>query len=254
MKVGLEQVSGGIGSSRGARILLTVAVLVAMPATALAQTRTDSMSPGVLIITMAALALMPFALIMTTSFVKVAVVLSIARNALGTQQIPPNQVITGLAIMLTVFIMTPVAIDCYDAAGGSLPDQQSSMRQIFDAAQRGKEPVRAFLMKHAQPKEVALFVELAGELDPKRANLLRNSDFQVLIPAFVISELKEAFLIGFFIFLPFLVVDIIVSNILLALGMHMLSPLAISLPFKLLVFIAADGWVLIVSGLVRGYV
>lgn len=254
MKYGGRQALREIGSSRAARILATTVVLVAVPATAMAQTRTDPMSPGVLIITMAALALMPFALIMTTSFVKVAVVLSILRNALGTQQIPPNQVITGLAIMLTVFIMTPVAIDCYNAAGGSLPDQQSSTRQIFDAVQRGKEPVRGFLMKHAQPMEVQLFVDLAGELDPERANILQHNDFQVLIPAFVISELKEAFLMGFFIFLPFLVIDIIVSNILLALGMPMLSPLAISLPFKLLVFIAADGWVLIVSGLVRSYV
>lgn len=248
-----ERVGRSLWTGRRARLLALALMAAAIPGTALAQTRSESMSPGVLIITMAALALAPFALIMTTSFVKVAVVLSIARNAIGTQQIPPNQVITGLAIMLTVFIMTPVAIDTYQAAG-TMPDQQSSMRQIFDAAQRGKEPVRAFLMKHAHSDERALFVGLAGELDPERANLVKDRDFQVLIPAFVISELKEAFLIGFFIFLPFLVVDIIVSNILLALGMHMLSPLAISLPFKLLVFIAADGWVMIVSGLVKGYV
>ena len=216
-------------------------------------------SPIMLIVILGALSLAPFLLIMLTSFVKISVVLSIVRNALGTQQIPPNQVVTGLAFILTIFIMIPTAREVYREAG--LEGQSSTrifseqnVQFLLEGAKRGREPVRRFLDKHTHDRERLLFVELAQRLseDPTPAVDIRS--FQVLIPGFVLSELKEAFEIGFIIFIPFLIIDMVVANILLALGMMMLSPTTISLPFKLLLFVLVDGWFLLVQGLVLGYV
>jgi type III secretion protein R len=216
--------------------------------------------PLILIIALAALALVPFVLLMVTSFVKISVVLSIIRSALGTQQIPPTQVITGLAIILTVYIMAPVGIDMYRVAevdvlrkGGNLFSSET-VGQLLEAGNRAKEPLRGFLAKKVTTKDRILFYSLAKKMrkEEDRASI-SETDFMILTPAFVVSELKEAFQIGFILFVPFLVIDMVVSNILLALGMQMLSPTTISMPFKLLLFVLVDGWYLIAKGLVVGY-
>jgi type III secretion protein R len=197
---------------------------------------------------------------MVTSFVKISVVLSIVRSALGTQQIPPTQVITGLAVILTVYIMAPVGTEMYRAGGVDIwskgPGVFSSetVGSLLGAADKSKEPLRAWLMKKVTTKDRSLFFNLAKKLRKgEDRDAVKNDDFMVIVPAFVVSELKEAFQIGFLLFVPFIVIDMVVANILLALGMHMLSPTTISMPFKLLLFVLVDGWYLIAKGLVVGY-
>jgi type III secretion protein R len=215
--------------------------------------------PLILIIALAAMSLLPFVLLMVTSFVKISVVLGIVRNALGTQQIPPTQVITGLAIILSVYIMAPTGIEMYRAGEvdvlktGQLMSPET-VGQLLAAANRSKEPLRAFLSKKVTTKDRALFFNLAKKMrkEEDRKDITEN-DFLILVPAFVVSELKEAFQIGFILFVPFIVIDMVVANILLALGMHMLSPTTISMPFKLLLFVMVDGWYMIAKGLVVGY-
>jgi type III secretion protein R len=216
--------------------------------------------PVVLILALAALSLVPFVIMMVTSFVKISVVLSIVRNAMGTQQIPPTQVITGLAIILTVYIMAPVGTAMYKAAEldiinpkGALISSQT-VGQLVQAASRSKEPLRDFLTKKVTQKDRVLFFSLAKKMRTEEERKeITDADFMVIVPAFVVSELKEAFQIGFLLFVPFIVIDMVVANILLALGMHMLSPTTISMPFKLLLFVLVDGWYLIAKGLVVGY-
>lgn len=216
--------------------------------------------PLVLMIALAALGLAPFVLLMVTSFVKISVVLSIVRSALGTQQIPPTQVITGLAVILTVYIMAPVGQAMFKAADAGDITEQGDLLQaknvdtLIKAANRGKEPLRDFLLKKVTLKDRTLFYSLALKLrKPEDRVGITERDFLVLTPSFVVSELKEAFQIGFLLFVPFLVIDMVVANILLALGMQMLSPTTISMPFKLLLFVLVDGWYLIAKGLVVGY-
>lgn len=210
------------------------------------------------------MSLAPFILMMTTSFVKIAVVLSLVRQALGTQQIPPNQIITGLALILTVYVMIPVGQEVYRAASHVIRETDSnqpivstaSLDTLKKAAEEGKEPVRSFLLRHVNDQERKLFYGFGKKLKMGEATGEETSDrdFIVLVPAFVISELSEAFKIGFVLFLPFLVIDMVVSNILLSMGMFQLSPITVSLPFKLLLFVLVDGWYLITKGLVAGYV
>ncbi|MCE9666638.1 type III secretion system export apparatus subunit SctR [Myxococcus stipitatus] len=216
--------------------------------------------PLILILALAAMGLVPFALMMVTSFVKISVVLSIVRSALGTQQIPPTQVITGLAVILTVYIMAPVGTSMYREAGVDIwakgPGVFSSetVGSMLGAANKSKEPLRAWLMKKVTVKDRSLFYNLAKKMRTgEDRDAVKDDDFMVIIPAFVVSELKEAFQIGFLLFVPFIVIDMVVANILLALGMHMLSPTTISMPFKLLLFVLVDGWYLIAKGLVVGY-
>lgn len=217
--------------------------------------------PFGLILALAALSLAPFVVIMMTSFVKIAVVLSIIRSALGTQQIPPTQVITGLAFILTIFIMTPVGLDVHrsikDVIKKPVTDivSDASFKLLVDVWNKGNEPIRNFLIKHSHQKDRLLFYTLSKRMRAKedRANLT-HKDFSVIIPAFVISELKEAFQIGFILFVPFIIIDMVIANILLSMGMMMLSPTVISLPFKLLLFVLVDGWYLITRGLILGYV
>lgn len=216
--------------------------------------------PLVLMLALTALGLAPFVLLMVTSFVKISVVLSIVRSALGTQQIPPTQVITGLAIILTVYIMAPVGQAMFKAAdanditqSGGLMDAKT-VDVLITAANKSKEPLRDFLLKKVTNKDRTLFYSLALKLrKPEDRVNITERDFLVLVPSFVVSELKEAFQIGFLLFVPFLVIDMVVANILLALGMQMLSPTTISMPFKLLLFVMVDGWYLIAKGLVVGY-
>jgi len=182
---------------------------------------------------------------------------------MGTQQVPPNVVITGLALILTVYVMMPVGYEVYRSAGGVINQgtnqpllSQTSVDMLVKAASLGKEPVREFLLKHVHPQERALFYNLALKLmknDEDRAKIT-DRDFVNIIPAFCISELTRAFQIGFVIFLPFLIIDIVVANILLSLGMFQISPITLSLPFKLLLFVLVDGWHLITKGLILGYV
>lgn len=218
--------------------------------------------PILLLGALAGLAIVPFVLIMITSFVKIAVVLSIVRQAIGTQQIPPTQVITGLAIVLTVYIMMPVGLEIYHSAqdrilkqtGKELDIKQLNFDQVADLASDAQEPIRGFLIKHAHLKDRDMFYKLAWRMrQPRDRATLADDNWTVIVPAFVISELKEAFQIGFILFIPFLVVDMVVANILMALGMQMLSPTTISLPFKILLFVLVDGWYLITRGLVMGY-
>lgn len=219
--------------------------------------------PLILVGALGALSLLPFVIIMVTSFVKISVVLSIVRSALGTQQMPPTQVITGLAIILTVYIMAPVGLQIFKAAEDSIAQRRpgSSLMSaetvdlIFEAVGKARAPMRDFLMTHSHLKDRAMFYTMAKRLrQPEDRAGVGPEDFLVIIPSFVISELKEAFQIGFIIFVPFLVIDMVVANILMALGMQMLSPTTISLPFKLLLFVVIDGWYLITKGLITGYV
>jgi len=204
---------------------------------------------------LAVMSLLPFAVLMLTSFSKIAVVLSLARSAMGTQQAPPTLVLTGLAAVLTGHIMASVMEKTYDA--GQLAYQEleaGSGVKILEAAARVAEPLRTFLVKHGSPEERARFVDLARELrPPEEMDAVRETDLFVIIPAFVLTELKEAFQIGFLVFLPFLVLDMVIANVLLALGMQTLSPSQVSLPFKILLFVAVDGWSLLARGLILGY-
>lgn len=221
----------------------------------------DTANPVVLIIVIGALALAPFGLIMLTSFVKIAVVLSILRNALGTQQVPPNQVITGISLILTIFIMSPVVEKMYSQAG-TIPNTEAifselTVKELFEASKRGKEPLREFLIRFSDEPHRVMFFNLAQQMAQKHGNdvnAVTPDEFRVIIPAFVTSQLTEAFKIGFLLFIPFLVIDMVVANILQAMGMFMLSPTIISLPFKLLLFVLINGWELLIEKLVMGYV
>ncbi|OGQ05621.1 MAG: EscR/YscR/HrcR family type III secretion system export apparatus protein [Deltaproteobacteria bacterium RIFCSPLOWO2_12_FULL_44_12] len=215
-----------------------------------------------MLLVLAALSLVPFVIMMVTSFVKLSVVLSLIRNALGTQQVPPNVVVTGLALILTIYVMAPVGMQIYDVAQSTINQgtnqplmSQASVELLTKAVKEGKEPVRDFLLKHTHDQERKLFYNLSVEMrkTEEAKKDLTDKDFLVMIPGFVISELTEAFQIGFIIFLPFLIIDLVIANILLSLGMFQISPVTLSLPFKLLLFVMVDGWHLIVKGLIQGY-
>ena len=190
---------------------------------------------------------------MVTSFVKLVVVLSLIRNALGIQQIPPNMVMNGLALILSLYIMNPVMQDTFTILEAQEVDGRN-LATIKQAAAEGIKPLQAFLLKHTHERERAFFFNTAKRLwSEEQAAALQNDDLMVLVPAFTVTELTSAFQIGFLIYLPFIAIDIIVSNILLAMGMMMVSPMTISLPFKLLLFVVVDGWTRLVHGLVLTY-
>ncbi len=193
------------------------------------------------------LSLAPSILIMTTSFVRIVIVLSLLRQALGVATLPPNQVLTSLAIILTFFIMSPVFTKINNDALQPYMKNQITQQAALD---RGIQPVRDFMFKQTSDKELALFVRMAKLEKPKDTNDIPT---YVLIPAFILSELKIAFTIGFVIYLPFLVIDIVVSSILVAMGMMFLPPTMIALPFKLIMFVMVDGWYLLVKSLVEGF-
>jgi type III secretion protein R len=210
-------------------------------------------SPSSALLTVVVMALAPFVAVMVTSFTKIVVVLSLLRNALGLQQVPPNVVLNGMAIVLTVYVMFPVGQQMVEKVG-SIEGLGTSTKSMLAAADAAKEPLREFLIKHSHPRERAFFLRTAQKsLAAHRAAQLSDRDFIVVLPAFTVSELSSAFQIGFLIFLPFLVVDLVVSNILMAMGMQMLTPTTVSLPFKLLLFVLVDGWVKLSHGLVLSY-
>ena len=199
-----------------------------------------------MLIVMTVFSLLPFVFCCMTSFLRFVIVFSMLKTAMGTQQVPPSIVIIGLSMILTFFTMGSTFQKMYDM--GSVPYQNS--QNIIMAIQEGSKPLKEFMMKQTRETDLAFFVELSQKEPPKTPEEI--TIWQVA-PAYIISELKTAFEIGFVIFVPFIVLDLVVANILLALGMFMLSPTIISLPFKLLIFIAVDGWALIVQGLVTSY-
>ena len=211
--------------------------------------------PIYLIAILVMLGLAPFVAMMVTSYVKIVVVMSLIRNALGIQQIPPNMVINGLSIILTMYIMNPVAQDTYEVLRDNWESiDAKDIESIERVLKEARKPLQEFLLKHANERERQFFYQSAKELWPEeRSANLEDDDLMVLAPAFTVSELTEAFQIGFLIYLPFIAIDIIVSNILLAMGMMMVSPMTISLPFKLLLFVVVDGWARLIHGLLLTY-
>jgi type III secretion protein R len=238
-----------------------------------------TLSPGTILAAVVSVALLPFVAVMVTSFAKLVVVFSLLRSALGLQQTPPNVVLNGLAIILSVYVMYPVGLEVSElarerlAGGAAQTDKAASrfsgpssvaknaatsngaeLERLLGVAEHAMPPLRNFLIKHSSDAEREFFLATAQRMlpEPRRAQLGKD-DLIVIAPAFTTSELSRAFQIGFVIFLPFLVIDLIVASVLQALGMMMLSPTTISLPFKLLLFVTLDGWSKLVHGLLAAY-
>ena len=193
------------------------------------------------------LSLAPAILIMVTSFTRIVIVLSILRQAIGTHQTPPNQIIVGLALFLTLFIMMPVWQNIHQQAVKPYMDKAITQKQAFSLA---TEPLKKFMFKQTREKDIAMLIGISNE---QRPNNFEDVSVSVLIPAFIISELKTAFQMGFLLYVPFLILDIVISSILLSMGMMMLPPVMISLPFKLMLFVLADGWHLIIGSIVKSF-
>jgi type III secretion protein R len=227
--------------------------------------------PFSLIVLLVGLSLLPFVAMIATSYLKIVVVMSLIRNALGIQSIPPNMVLNALAMILTFYIMAPIVSESWGiaqaelaktapvAAGAAQPkaatNQVAALSINTEAIGKAAEPFRKFLSEHTAARERAFFISTAETLwgkDGKPA-VVDPESFYILLPSFCVSELTKSFQIGFLVYLPFIAIDIIVSNILLAMGMMMVSPVTISLPFKLLLFVMVNGWTLLIQGLVRGY-
>jgi flagellar biosynthetic protein FliP len=197
---------------------------------------------------MTTLSLLPSLLLMMTSFVRIIIVMSILRQALGTGQTPPNNVLVGIALFLTIFIMTPVFTEVYENA--LVPYMEQGMK--FDKALAAAEaPLRGFMTKQTREDDIALFMQMTRKGDVESADAV---PFTTLVPAFITSELKSAFTIGFLIYIPFVVIDLIVASVLMAMGMAMLSPMMISMPFKLMLFVLVDGWSLLMGSLAASFV
>ena len=212
-------------------------------------------NPVILIGALTLLGLAPFIAILTTSFVKIVIVIHMVRSALGLQQAPPNLAINGLAIILSMYVMAPVAMDSYEKFNThnvSFNDIKNPALQ--DAVQDSFKPFEAFLLKHSHENERNFFLQTTKKIWPKKySDTVSNTNLLILIPAFLVSELTSAFQIGFLLYLPFIIIDLIISNILISMGMIMVSPIVISLPFKVLLFVLVDGWVRLVHGLILSY-
>jgi type III secretion protein R len=203
-----------------------------------------------------ALGLIPFIAVLATSFTKLVVVFGLLRMALGTQQVPPNVVINALAIILTVFIMAPVGSQAYDELSKKPlpPEFGQRFEDLVVIAQTAGGPMKEFLVKHTGEREKRIFLKAARDMWPKSyAEKATENDFMILIPSFTLSELTEAFKIGFLLYIVFTMIDLLVSAVLLALGMSMVSPMTVSIPFKLLLFVVLDGWTRLVEGLLITY-
>ena len=194
------------------------------------------------------LSLAPSLLVMVTSFIRILIVLSFLRTAMGTQQTPPNQVLVSLALFLTFFIMMPTFEKAYDSGIKPMIEEEIDELEAFN---RVSAPFRDFMLRHVREQDLALFVDISGaEIKNVRAE---NVSLRVLIPAFMISEIRRAFEIGFLIFVPFLIIDMVVASVLMAMGMMMLPPIIIALPFKIIFFVLVDGWYMVVGSLVRSF-
>ncbi|WP_456275485.1 flagellar type III secretion system pore protein FliP [Bacillus sp. AK128] len=200
-----------------------------------------------LLLLLTVLSIAPSILVLMTSFTRILIVLSFVRTSLGTQQMPPNQVILGLALFLTFFIMTPVFTEINDAALTPLFNEEITLDEAYE---RASLPLKEFMSKHTRQKDLALFLGYAGI---ERPETVEDIPLTALVPAFAISEMKTAFQIGFMVFIPFLVIDMIVASILMSMGMMMLPPVMISLPFKILLFVLVDGWYLVVKSLLISF-
>lgn len=213
-------------------------------------------------VVLAMLSMLPFIIMILTPFLKIVIVLSLLRSALGVQQAPPNQVLNGVAFMLSLFILYPTGLKMYDASQAKIQElkapeslmSQDSSTYLIDVATVTREPARDFLKRNSSTKHQALFFRMAYRVLPEENKPnLDPADFIVLIPAFITSQLKDAFEIGVLIYIPFFVIDLVTSNILLAMGMMMLSPVTISMPLKLFLLVMLDGWTLLVEGLVNTF-
>lgn len=200
-----------------------------------------------LLLAVSVITLIPFFLISTTSFLRILIVLGMIRSSIGTQQSPPNSVIVSLALFMTIFVMTPTFNEVNVTAIKPYQDGKITQKEAWD---QGIKPFKTFMLKMTREKDLALFIEFSQIKKPKN---IEDVPIFVLIPSFIISELKTAFQIGFLLYIPFLVIDMIVSNILLSLGMFMLSPAMISTPFKILLFVLTDGWNLVTQGLLLSF-
>jgi flagellar biosynthetic protein FliP len=239
--------------------LVAAAVCLALPALAMAQAMpavTSTPAPGggtqwsvsiQTLVLLTSLSFLPAILLMMTSFTRIVIVLSLLRHALGTQTAPPNQVMIGLALFLTFFVMAPVGDKIYTDAYLPLSENKITFNQALD---RGAVPLRAFMLKQVREGDLALFTKVANQPQPATPD---DVPMRVLIPAFVTSELKTAFQIGFIIFIPFLIIDMVVASVLMSMGMMMMSPVMVALPFKIMLFVLVDGWNLVVSSLVASF-
>ncbi len=203
--------------------------------------------PMQVIVLLTLLTLLPAAVVSVTPFLRITVVLHFLRQALGTQTVPSNQTLLGLALFLTVVVMQPVASQIYEKAWAPLEKDQCTLSQ---ALEEGSKPLRTFLLRFAREKDVKLFLEASHAPAPRTP---ANLSLQILIPAYILSELKTAFQIGAVLFLPFLVIDLVVASVTLSIGMVQLPPVMLSAPFKVLLFVLIDGWNLVVGSLVRGF-
>ena len=235
-------------------------LLVALPGSALAQSVlpavTAQPAPGggqtysltlQTLLFLTSLTFLPAVLLVMTSFTRIVIVLSLLRQALGTVQAPPNLVLVGLSLFLTFFVMSPVLDRIYADAYVPLSERRIGFNE---ALERGSAPLRTFMLRQTRESDLALFARLADQpqlKDPEHVPM------RILVPAYIISELKTAFQIGFVVFIPFLIIDLVVSSVLMSMGMMMLSPVIISLPFKLMLFVLVDGWNLVVGSLVRSF-
>lgn len=200
-----------------------------------------------LLLLFSAMAFLPSMLLLMTSFTRIVIVLSLLRTAIGTQSAPPNQVLIGLALFLTLFVMSPVLQEVYDTAWQPMTNEEMNFEEFLSVAQH---PVRDFMLRQTRESDLTLFANLAGT---GGFNDLSEVPFRVLMPAFVTSELKAAFQIGFTIFIPFLIIDLVVASVLMSLGMMMVPPATISLPFKLMLFVLVDGWHLLIGSLAQSF-
>jgi type III secretion protein R len=209
--------------------------------------------PISLALAFALLALLPTLAVVSTTFLKLMVVMSLLRNALGVQQIPPNLALYGLSLILSVYIMAPVGQEVHKQFLDQ-PQATRSVEKMVQAVAKGAEPLRGFMLKHSSRENRDFFGKTVTDLwGPELASQVKTTDFIILLPAFMVTELTEAFKIGFLLFLPFVVIDLIVSNILLAMGMMMVSPTMISMPLKLFLFVMIDGWTRLIRGLILTY-
>ncbi|WP_408608689.1 flagellar type III secretion system pore protein FliP [Chromobacterium phragmitis] len=196
---------------------------------------------------MTSLTFIPAMMLMMTAFTRIIIVLSLLRQALGTTQSPPNQVIVGLALFLTLFVMGPTFDQVYNKAWVPFSDDKISFNQALD---EGSKPMKAFMLRQTREKDLAFFIEISQSPKPQSKE---DVSMKTLIPAFAISELKTAFQIGFMVFIPFMIIDLVVASILMAMGMMMVSPVTISLPFKMMLFVLVDGWTLLMGSLVQSF-
>lgn len=214
-----------------------------------------NVDPVSLFLVLLAMAVLPFAAMVVTSYTKIVVVLGLLRNAIGVQQVPPNMVLNGVALIVSCYIMAPVFMDAADSMKPSAGRAGASSAQtLIAAAEAAREPFRRFLLKHADASEKAFFLKSAAAIwPPERVKALAPDDLLVLAPAFLLTELTAAFRIGFLAYLAFIVIDLVIANVLLAMGLTQVAPTNVAIPFKLLLFVVLDGWSQLVHGLILTY-